>query len=109
MSRKAVVLKKAGRWEPAQDTYPPGSEGVCKIFFHSRQSLYRSGCAEALSKAPIPFPPNETVKSETLPARKGKWAEVAERISREGYLTGLSDKLQESGREFRESFMTRDE
>jgi len=58
---------------------------------------------------PIPLSPASHCDSSHPSTRKGKWATVAEKISSEGFLTGLSDQLQASSKEFRESFLSRDE
>ncbi len=49
-----------------------------------------------------------TLESEEKPAPvKGKWAKVAERMSKENYLNGCSEEVIQSVREFRNNFSLR--
>ncbi|MFP5221937.1 MAG: hypothetical protein ACLGSA_06560 [Acidobacteriota bacterium] len=118
MSRKAVVLRKqvkSGLFLSIED-----NTDSCLSFLTKQDALVCSRTASLVVHTKSRRPPvsskseeaNESGQTAELrpgePA-KGKWAAVADRISREGFLTGLSEHIQESSKEFRDSFMFRDE
>lgn len=107
MNRKNLHRDADTREGFATGQVEPNSKMVGKGWTFKADGAFTTGaarCAGVLSRKKLARP-----RADAQAPSSGKWACVADQLSREGFLTGLSGEFAAVSQDFRESFQLRDE